>query len=454
MPDTNTDPRPAEHVAPDKTMMMELMERVWPLHRTLVADDMDKALDIIAEYLPSQGESKMHRYASGMPVWTWTVPEKFVVEEAYLELLTDDGPKRIVDFADNPLHIVSYSPAFEGELSFEELEPHLYTSKKRPDAVPWIFKYYDRDWGFCLTQNEFDKLPRDGRYRAVVRTRFDPGELSVLEYTLPGESDEYFLIVCAVCHPMQVNDSITGVSVAVDFARRRAAEAPGSLGLKILFLPETIGSIAYFANNEDVIEKCRFGLFTEFVGNDAPLRLQRSREGDTLIDDIARHVLKERTGDNFIDGPFCHTVITNDEKVTNAPGVDIPTIALNRWPEGGWDRYHTDDDNPAAMNLDLMADVSEIYDDMFDILQTNVYPRRKFKGPLFLSGIKLDFDWNSQPHIRRAMRDIIYNLEGGKSVFDLAVISGISYHNVRDAVRAMAAADLVELSPNPWSQHS
>ena len=87
-------------------------------------------------------------------------------------ILEIEGGERVVDFKDNPLHIVSYSLPVDKTLSFEELQPHLYFNEKRPHTIPWVFKYYDRDWGFCLPKNVFDKLPRDKKYRAVIKSEF------------------------------------------------------------------------------------------------------------------------------------------------------------------------------------------------------------------------------------------------------------------------------------------
>lgn len=432
--------------APDETMMMELMTRLWPLHRTLVSSDMDRAMSIIGEYLPEGFEYRINGYPSGQKVWTWTVPEKYVVEEAYLDLVGPGPRRRVVDFSDNPLSIVSYSPAVDVELGLDELRPHLHSNKERPGAIPWVFKYYDRDWGFCLPHAVLESLPTDGRYRAVIRSRFDTGELKVGELTIPGESDDFLLIVTDVCHPSQVNDSISGVVVAVDFARRYAARlrqgaAPGRYGLKILFLPETIGSVAWLANNENLIDRMKFGIFSEFIGHREKLRLQRSRQDDHLIDRVARYVIKRHTNGDFIDGPFCHTIITNDEKVTNAPGVDIPTIALNRWP---FDRYHTTDDNPAAILPAELSQVSRIYDDIFNILQTNFYPRRRFRGPLFLSGLKLDFDWKAPRQLKRAVQDVAGNLDGDLSALDIAASVGLDYELVLKILGAMQRQNLIE----------
>ena len=433
---------------PDGKMMMDLVERLWPLHRTLVSDDMETTLDIIGEYLPAEGEYHKNHYPSGEKAWTWVIPEKFVVNEAYMEAKIEGEYQRIVDFADNPLHVVSYSPPFSGNLSFKDLDKHLYSNPKRPDAIPWVFKYYERDWGFCMPHSTYEKLPRGCDYRVVMDTEFVAGNLGVGEFTLEGQTGDYLLIVCATCHPMQVNDSISGVAVAVDFAQRLAAETTRDLGLKILFLPEVIGSVAYLAANEDLIPRFRCGIFTEFVGHDSPIRLQRSREDNHEWDRIARYVLNRSQKGKFLEGAYCSTVITNDEKVTNAPGVDIPTIAINRWPDGGWDRYHTSDDNPSVMIPEKLAEVSRLYDDFFRIADTNFYPRSTFRGPLFLSGLGLSFDWQSDPQIKRGIRELTYHLEGDRSAFDLAEICGLEYEMVLLVLGSMMEKGLVEGRPD------
>ena len=130
------------------TAAKEVLEEIFPLHRTLVSDGLDQALEIVGAYMPELAGYGIETYPPGEYVWTWKVPERYVVHEAYLEL--EDGT-RILDFAWNPLHLVSYSLPTDCWLSWNELSPHLFTAPKRPRAVPWMFKYYERSWGFCLS---------------------------------------------------------------------------------------------------------------------------------------------------------------------------------------------------------------------------------------------------------------------------------------------------------------
>ena len=135
------------------TTMMELIEELWFLKRDIVSDDFDRALERLAAEIPGRNKSPgmvIHKYPTGEPCWTWRVPEKWTCHAAYLETL--DG-QRLIDYADHPLHVVSYSLPFEGLVSRQELLEHLHVHPRLPDAIPFVFKYYDRDWGLCASQN-------------------------------------------------------------------------------------------------------------------------------------------------------------------------------------------------------------------------------------------------------------------------------------------------------------
>jgi aminoglycoside 3-N-acetyltransferase len=62
-----------------------VLAEILPLHRTLASDGMDTALELIGSYLPENANYKIETYAPLQPVWTWYVPERYIVHEAYLE---------------------------------------------------------------------------------------------------------------------------------------------------------------------------------------------------------------------------------------------------------------------------------------------------------------------------------------------------------------------------------
>ena len=428
-------------------ILKPILERLFPLHRTLSSDGTDKALDILGNYMPPESGYKIESYPPGKSVWTWRIPERYVVHEAYLEM--EDG-KRILDFQDNPLHLVSYSLPVDKVLSWEFLEPHLYYNKQRPWSIPWKFKYYERDWGFCLPKNLFDKLPRDSRYHAVIKAEFqneaEPGfhiSYGVMHPNAgPDENAGEMLISSHVCHPRQANDDLSGVVTALGVAQR-LSEKPlpkGSMSIRFLFGPETIGTISYLSHNEELITRLKAGIFIEMTGNRNILSWHHSKQHDHLIDKITAHALagKPHKVRCFAEAP------ANDERVINGPGVNVPCISINRWP---YEEYHTSDDNPSIIDEDMLQGAVDVIEKIIRIFATNYIPKRNFRGPVFLSGHGLWIDWQENWALNRAIEKIMMEFEGDQSVFDIARTVDLDYWMVRDYVNKFQEKGLIEKLP-------
>jgi aminopeptidase-like protein len=432
--------------------LKDIVVELWPLHRTLASDGTDQALGIIGKHLPVEANFTIETYAPGQRAWTWQVPERYVVEEAYLEI-ADDG-RRIVDFKKNPLHLVSYSVPVDRVLTWQDLEPHLYYSNERPEAIPWEFKYYQRNWGFCLSRREFEKLSRDVQYHAVIRSKFvtDPdqgfrvGIATVHPQTGQCAVAGTLLINAHICHPYQANDDIAGVVTALEVARRLSQRPlpPGSMSVRFLFAPETIGSICYLSHHEDLIAEFKGAMFCEMTGNRNSLVLQHSRQDNHLIDRIAQYVLNQQ-GKEFRQGAF-REVICNDEMVINGPGVDIPCISISRWP---YDEYHTSDDNPDIIHEDMLVEAADVVEKIVRIFASNYIPRRTFRGPVFLSGYDLWVDWRVNKDLNRALEQIMLHFEGKESVFDIAEMLNLNYQDVWQYVNQFAAHGLVQTQSIP-----
>jgi len=426
-----------------------LLAQLLPLHRTLASDEMDEALRIVGQHMPAASNYRIETYAPGTPVWTWMVPERYVVHEAYLE--TGDG-KRVVDFADNPLHLVSYSLSVDALLTWDELAPHLYFNEERPWATPWVFKYYQRDWGFCLPKDQFDKLDRNLDYHAVINVEFrtDPADgfrVSDAVIHPEGGSAPHFgelLISSHLCHPMQANDDLAGTVTAIEVAHRLVEKPlpPGSMSVRFWFGPETIGTIAYLAHHEDLIPQLKGGIFVEMTGNDSPIAWHRSRQHDHLLDRITNWVVKDINHEerDFAAHP------ANDERVINGPGVNVPCISVNRWP---YNEYHTTDDNLDIIDEAMLQGAADVIEEIVRVYATNYIPRRTFRGPVFLSGHGLWVDWRENWELNRAIEKIMMRFEGQHTIFDIAEEVNLDYWVVRDYVEKFWAKGFVEPLPIP-----
>ena len=67
---------------------------------------------------------------------------------------------RVIDFKNNNLHVVGYSKPVKKYLEYDELKNNLHFIKDQPNAIPYVTSYYNKEWGFCLTYNQFLKLKK------------------------------------------------------------------------------------------------------------------------------------------------------------------------------------------------------------------------------------------------------------------------------------------------------
>ncbi len=149
--------------------------------------------------------------------------------------MRDAAGRRLIDFRRSNLHVVNYSEPVRRKLPLAELKQHLFALPDRPDWIPYRTSYYDRSWGFCLSQRELDALP-EGEYEAVIESRLEPGALTYGELLLPGETDEEVLISTHCCHPSLANDNLSGIALSTWLARTLAG-AKRRYGYRFLFLP-------------------------------------------------------------------------------------------------------------------------------------------------------------------------------------------------------------------------
>ncbi len=422
--------------------MLDLIHELWFLKRDIVSDDFDRALLRLAQEVPMT----IHEFPSGEPCWTWRVPEKWTCDEAYLETL--DG-RHLIDYANHPLHVVSYSLPFEGVVSREELLSHLHVHPRQPEAIPFVFKYYDRDWGLCASQHLVESLDHQA-YRVVIRSRFEPGTLKVGEVVIPGESETCFVFVAHLCHPAMVNDDLTGVVVGLEAARALLLSPPRHYTYRFLFLPETIGSVAYLSHHEHLIPRMAGGLFLEMLGNDSPHALQGSFQPQSQADRCLTSAFAALDPQGW-SGAY-RTIIDNDERQFNAPGVRVPMLSLSRVeaPKSSgrppYPQYHSSLDTPEIVSQERLEDSLNLVLGLVDAWEKNQYVVNNFKGEIFCSGYGIWIDYRTNPEGHRRLFEIMERCDGSRTVADIAVELAISFQAVWEVVSMLQEKNLVWLS--------
>ena len=262
----------------------ELMQRLFPLCRSLTGSGVAATFDVLEEQLPLERTE----IASGMQIFDWKVPDEWNIRDAYIA--TPDG-KRVVDFKRSSLHVVSYSEPVRARMSLESLRERLHTLPDQPDVVPYRTSYYHRTWGFCLSHRQLLELP-PGEYEVLIDSTLEAGHLTYAELRLDGASEEEVLISTYVCHPSLANDNLSGIAVATmlakELSQRRLRHS-----YRFLFAPGTIGPLSWLHENRDTLHRIKHGLTVSCIGDAGGLTYKRSRRGDSDVDRAVELVLRE-----------------------------------------------------------------------------------------------------------------------------------------------------------------
>ena len=186
--------------------------QLWPLNRSLTGEGVRKTLDKIRNHLPNMVVSSI---ASGTKVFDWTIPKEWYVNEAYI---VKPNGRKICDFSKNNLNLLGYSIPFEGNLNLDQLKKHLHTIPEQPNAIPYVTSYYEKKWGFCISQNELNSL-KDGEYKVKIDTKLFDGELNYGEIIIPGKSQREVFLSTYICHPSMANNELSGITVTTYLAK-------------------------------------------------------------------------------------------------------------------------------------------------------------------------------------------------------------------------------------------
>jgi aminopeptidase-like protein len=345
------------------------LRRLFPLCRSITGNPNRETLMVLQELIPLT----IHEVPSGTAVYDWTIPDEWNIRDAWI---SDANGRRMVDFRASNLHVVSYSePVKAAVMDWLELQPHLHRHPDLEDAIPYRTSYYKRDWGFCVTHAQFAEMEKQrGPFSVVIDSELKPGALSYGEYLVPGRSTKEILLSCYICHPSMANDSLSGVLLTAFLARYIAGLKNRHWSYRIVFVPETIGAIAYCACNEAAMKAIDIGLVITTVGGPGKFGYKQSFDPLHPINAMIEDVLAE-TGTEFITYPF--DIHGSDERQYSSQGfrINAATICRNRYYE--YPYYHSSFDDLSFVTAKQIAETLEIYVRLIDRLEARRIYRNK-----------------------------------------------------------------------------
>jgi aminopeptidase-like protein len=414
----------------------DLVKELYPINRSLTGAGVRETLAIIARHVDLQ----IHEVKTGTPVLDWHVPMEWNIRSGTITSM--DG-RRLVDFAAHNLHVLGYSKPVDGIFSRAELAQHVHTLPDQPDLIPYRTGYYADNWGFCMPHNLWQSMT-DDRYRVRIDSDISPGSLTYGEYFLPGETSDEVLVTCHICHPSLANDNLSGIAVMTALAMREASRKR-RIGFRFLFLPATIGAIAWLDRNEAQLDRIRHGLVLTCIGDAGGFHYKQSRSAAT-IDRAVAHVLRH-SGHSYEIMPF--NPYGYDERQFCSPAFDLPVGCLMRSVHGTFPEYHTSADNPDFVKPEALDQSYVTIGTIFDLLDGDRFYRRvdgRGEPQLGRRGLYRAIAGQREAGGATQM-DLLWflNLADGKhSLLDMAIRADVPFVRLAAAARLALDASLVE----------
>ena len=416
-----------------------LAKKIWSYDRSLTGNGVRKTLK---EFNKIFKGLKTFEIKSGTKAFDWIVPDEWNVNQAYI---LDPNKKRICDFKKNNLHLVSYSIPVRKSLKLNELKKKLYSDPNNKDAIPYRTSYYKRDWGFCITDNQKKNLKK-GNYNVFIDSKIDKnGSMTFGEIFIKGKSSKEIFFSTYICHPSLANNELSGPCLLIYLAKEIAKKI-NNYSVRIVFIPETIGSIYYLSRNYKKMKKnIDFAFNITCVGDSRNYSFIPSRKNNTNTDSLTRHVYKF-FAKNFKE--YSWNDRGSDERNYCSPGIDLPMCTIMRSKFGDYKEYHTSNDNlTKVVNKNALGDSFSLIEKLHFTADNFCYPKASFLGEPFLSKRNLypNIGAGKLPKKIMLIKNILTYSDGLNSIIDIANKCNVAVWEIIPTINEMKKKKLLNV---------
>lgn len=419
-----------------------LAKKLWPINRSITGDGVRETLSILKN--KHLQDLSIKEVATGTKVFDWVIPKEWKITDAYIKT---PGGEKICEFKKNNLHVVGYSIPVHRKMTLRELDQHLYSLVDQPDAIPYITSYYAEHWGFCLTQKLRDQLV-DGKYEVFIDSQLFDGHLTYGELVIPGKSRKEVFLSTYICHPSMANNELSGPTVTTYLAKWLISLHQRNYTYRIVFIPETIGSITYISQNLNWLKSHVIAGFNiSCVGDNRTYSYLPSRNGSTLSDKVSRHVLKW-TYPRYVSYSWLDR--GSDERQYCAPGIDLPIASIMRTKYREYPEYHTSlDDLVNVVTPEGLGGGFHILKLALEIIEKNCYPKvTVFCEPqLGKRGLYPALSTKTSGSQAKLIMDLITWSDGTRSLLQIAELCNTPVWKLYPILDELVKYKLLEASP-------
>jgi aminopeptidase-like protein len=317
-------------------------------------------------------------------------------------------------------------------MSFSKLKNKIYFDKKKINAIPYITSYYKKDWGFCLSKNELRKI--NGKmFKVFIDSKFSRGRMDYGELLIKGKSKKEILFSTYICHPSMINNELSGPAICTAIAHYLSLFKKKELNFsyRIIFVPETIGSIAYIHKNYKNLKKnVLAGFVINCAGDNRSYSFVHTPDKNTLADDMMIASLKKKR--NLIIYEFKDR--SSDERQYCSANVELPICSFSRSKAGSknFPEYHTNLDNFKVVTKSGLTGSLDIFKNIIFALEYIPYPKSKIKCEPFMTkrGMYPTLSRKGPLNVKiKNMLDILAYSNGKRSIFYICNVLELDLKN-------------------------
>ena len=415
--------------------MYNLIKKLFPLCRSITGQGVRETLRCLQQHIPLT----IHEVPTHTRVFDWRIPPEWVIREAYVK---NSSGEKIIDMATNNLHVVGYAAPIHKVVGLDELQQHLFSLPEKPNAIPYVTSYYEHCSGFCLTHAQRTALG-EGQYEMYIDSDFIEGSLSYGELIISGKSTKEILLSTNICHPSMANNELSG-PVVLTFLAKWLLSEKRNCTYRLIFVPETIGSLAYLSRHLEEMKKNTIAGFNVVcVGDDRAYSFLPSRNGQTLADKAALNVLRCYQP-NFVKYSFLDR--GSDERQYCFPGIDLPVVSIMRTKYGRFPEYHTSlDDLKVVSAVGLTGGYTIIQQCLWAIEQNKTYKIKCLGEPqLGQRGLYPNIRDKTMALDVKNLKNFITYADGTRDMIDISDITKMPVAQLVEYATKLNAVGLLE----------
>ena len=418
--------------------MLSFAKKLFPLNRSLMGPDIRNSFKY---FMDEHKEFRVIKFKTGERVFDWEIPEEWIVRDSFI---MHESGKKYAEFKKNNLHLMGYSIPINKTIRDHELKNKIFTIPKKPNAIPYVTSYYKKEWGFCMTHEEYKNLPK-GKYKVFIDADHTKGELWLLEAVIPGESKKEIFFSSYLCHPSMANNELSGPVVINELINYVKNLKNRKFTYRFVLLPETIGSISFLSKRKDHLKremKCGFNITC--VGDERAYSHLYSRLGNNLADKALSSALIKLNNVK----EYSYLERGSDERQYCSPGIDLPICTFCRSKFGEYPEYHSSEDNFNVVSAIGLQGSFKVLANIIDAFELGIYPKIKVFGEPHLGKRKL-YPTTSKiydgEHPSKTRMNIIAYCDSNHNLFEIAKKVNVNLERVVQEIKILNKKGLIDL---------